>query len=503
MYVREYRVLGAKNLPQIQVEEAVYPYLGPGRTFTDVDHARAALEKAYQDAGFKSAQVIVPEQTGKGGIVFLQALEGKVGSLRVKGARYFLSSDVRKKAQSLAEGKVINFNNVTKDIVSLNQIPDRGVQPKLNPGAEPGVYDLELEVKDKLPLHGSVELNNRASKDTTDLRLNTSLSYANLWQKGHTIGASYQTSPLDTSEVEVYSGYYIWRFDDIDWLSLMLNGTKQNSNVSTLGASPTAGRGDILGISAIMTLPPAEGFFHSLNVSLDYKHMTSNALGLYVEAQAPIDYYPFGLTWNGTWVAPRSTTELSGGVVMQFRGMGSDPSTLQFNRFGASGKFFYFRGDLSHERKFLNDWELFARVHGQAADGPLVNSEQFGGGGVGTARGYLEAEELGDNALFGTVEVRTPSIFRTVKPDGDEKNPDDLTGNEWRFFAFCDAGTLTIHDPLPEQNSSFQLASIGIGSEVTLRKHLHGTVELALPLTSLSTTKSGEPHIGFRVSADF
>src|SRR5687767_634871 len=47
MYIREYRVLGAKTLPSLQVEEAVYPFLGPGRTFADVDQARSALEKAY------------------------------------------------------------------------------------------------------------------------------------------------------------------------------------------------------------------------------------------------------------------------------------------------------------------------------------------------------------------------------------------------------------------------------------------------------------------------
>src|SRR5829696_1792449 len=49
MYIREYRVLGSKHLPRIEVEEAVYPYLGPGRTFADVEQARAALEKAYHD----------------------------------------------------------------------------------------------------------------------------------------------------------------------------------------------------------------------------------------------------------------------------------------------------------------------------------------------------------------------------------------------------------------------------------------------------------------------
>src|SRR5947207_12976006 len=41
--IDEYRVEGADELPQIEIEEAVYPFLGPGRTSDDVEKARAAL----------------------------------------------------------------------------------------------------------------------------------------------------------------------------------------------------------------------------------------------------------------------------------------------------------------------------------------------------------------------------------------------------------------------------------------------------------------------------
>jgi hemolysin activation/secretion protein len=503
MYIREFRVLGSKELPRLEVEEAVYPFLGPGRTFDDVEKARAALEKAYHDKGYKATQVIVPEQSGRGGIVLLQAYEGKVGSLRVKGARYFLPSHVKARARSLAEGKVINFNDVTRDIIALNQLPDRRVEPKLTPSGEPGVYDIELMVKDKFPLHGNVELNNRNSANTTDLRLNASLSYANLWQRGHTIGASYQLSPEDPSEVKVYSGYYIWRFQELDWLSLMFTGTKQDSNVSTLGGVAVAGRGEILGVRGIVTLPSGEGFFQSLNVGFDYKNFDQNVIvGLTTEV-TPISYYPFSLSWDGTWITPKSTTELSAGVTMHFRGMGSKDESLERNRFGADGNFFYFRGDLSHEHELPGGWQIYGKIQGQAADAPLVNSEQFGGGGVGTARGYLEAEALGDNALFGTLEFRSPSLLDEVKRGGSAANPDDRSGNEWRFYLFGDAGALTLHEPLPEQDSSFRLASIGIGSELTFKKHFHGVIELALPLTSLSDTEAHDPRFNFRLWADF
>ena len=60
--IDEYRVEGADALPQIEVEEAVYPFLGPNRTADDVEKARAALEKAYHDKGYQTVGVSVPQQ---------------------------------------------------------------------------------------------------------------------------------------------------------------------------------------------------------------------------------------------------------------------------------------------------------------------------------------------------------------------------------------------------------------------------------------------------------
>src|SRR5271165_6735986 len=55
--VEAYDIDGAKLLPTVEVEAAVYPFLGPGRTAQDIDNARAALEKAYRDHGYQSVVV--------------------------------------------------------------------------------------------------------------------------------------------------------------------------------------------------------------------------------------------------------------------------------------------------------------------------------------------------------------------------------------------------------------------------------------------------------------
>jgi hemolysin activation/secretion protein len=493
LYIQEYRVQGAHQLSPVQVEEAVYSYLGPGRTTEDVEHARAALEKAYQDKGYQTVSVQVPAQQVRNGVVVLQVIEGKVGRLRVRGSRYFSLDQIKRQAPSMKEGTVPNFNDVTRDIVALNQLPDRRVTPTLHAGVEPGTVDIDLTVKDTLPLHGSMELNNRNSPNTSSLRLNGSVSYNNLWQLGHSLGFSFQVAPERADDAEVFSAYYLARFSGAEWLSLLIQGTKQDSNVSTLGSIAVAGRGEILGARAIITLPPGKDFYESLSLGIDWKHFDQRvALGTGTIV-TPITYYPVSAVYTGTWVYQGSETDLNAGVTLGLRGLGSKDTEFDNSRFKASGNFFYFRGDLSHTQDLPCGWQVYGKVQGQIADQPLVNSEQIGGGGLGTVRGYYEAEELGDSGIFGTVELRSPSLLGWMGKKGDE----------WRFYGFLDAGRLTLRNPLPEQISRFDLMSYGGGTRVQVYDHFNGSLDIGVPLISGQNTPLHEVRFTFRLWADF
>jgi len=493
MFIRQYRVLGAHHLSKIEIERAVYPFLGPARGPQDVEQARLALEKAYQAKGFQTVSVQIPSQQGSGGVVILDVSENTVGRLRVRNSRYFLPSTIKKDAPSLAEGSVPNFNDITHDIVSLNQWPDRRITPSLKAGVIPGTVDVDLTVQDTFPLHGSIELNNRYSADTDPLRLNASLSYNNLWQLGHSIGGSVQIAPEDINEVQVYSGYYVIRFADPSWLTLIAQGVKQDSNVSTIGSIDVAGKGEVIGGRAIITFPQLSNFFHSLTLGLDYKHFDQDVTIAGKILPTPVYYYPFSANYTATWAPPGSITTADFGVTFNARGMGSTPQHFDFNRFDADANFIYLRSDISHQHDLPWGLQGFVKLQGQVSDQPLVNSEQFAGGGLPTVRGYLEAEVLGDNAAFGSVELRSPSLI------GKPNDP----ANEWRFYVFADGGYLELIDPLPEQDSEFALASVGVGSRLRFRNHLNGSIDAAVPFISQTQTSALDWRVTFRLWADF
>lgn len=493
LYIAEYRVRGNHILKPIDIEKAVYPYMGPGRSEQDIEQARQGLEKAYRDLGYQTVYVEVPQQTGARGVIFFNVVEAPVGRLRVKGSRYFLPSKIKEQAKSMAEGTVPNFNEVTKDIVALNRWRDRKITPELRAGVVPGTVDIDLIVEDKLPLHGSLELNNQYNANTVPLRLNGSISYSNLWNMGHTIGASFQVAPEKTSDGTVFSGYYMAPVPGQEGLNVMLTGAVQDSTISTLGGGTVVGKGNIFGLRFMKTLSAPKGYFQSLSFGMDYKDFVQDVNAGGAVISSPISYYPASLSYSWGHVAENSFTELNAAMVFHLRGMGGSGSEFAARRFGAKDNFLYFRGDLAHTQDLPKGMQLYTRVQGQASPGPLINTEQMAAGGLNTVRGYLIATQLGDSGIIGSVELRSPSFIGTGKDKA----------NDWRAYAFLEGGQLYTNNTLPGEKRTHDLASVGIGTRVRWLDHLYGSLDLGVPLVTQPNAIAHDLYLTFRVGADF
>lgn len=496
--ITEYRVDGAHKLAPVDVETAVYPFLGPYRTTDDVEKARAALEKAYHDKGYLAASVVIPSQKVEGGLIVLQVYEGEVGRLRVRGARYYSPSEIKAIAPSLAEGNILESESVKHDLVGLNQFSDRRVTPTLKPGMAPGLVDVDLEVKDSLPLHGSVEFNNQYSANTKQFRVVGSASYNNLWQLGHVFGFTYQTAPENTTDAQVFSAYYQAPVPGVEWLNLMLQGTKNDSNISSpsFGGYDTVGKGASIGPRAIISLPGAENFFQSITLGVDYKYSANNSSFGGIADPNPssaLVYYPFSGAYTAGWSGKGYDTLFNSTITLNLRGLGSSEQHIDSNRSYADGNFIYLRSNLSHTQDLPEECQIFGKMQGQVASGPLIGGEELSAGGLNTVRGYLEGEDSGDDGVLGTVELRSPSLTALLGKKVDE----------WRFYLFGDAGIVLLHDPLPEQDRHFDLASMGIGSRLRFQDHYNGSFDLGVPMIDGTYTSEYTPRLTFRLWAEF
>lgn len=518
LYIREFRVIGSHQLNRAEIEKAVYPFMGPERTPDDVEQARAALEKAFQEKGYQTVSVSVPQQTGKRGIVFLQVTEAKIGRLNVEGSRYFTIHSIKKQVPSLQPGSVPDFNKVSKEILALNQWSDRQVIPTLTPGFEPGTVDVNLKVNDTLPWHGSAEWNNRYSYGTPTYRLNLASSYDNLWQLGHSIGGSYQTAPEQPTAVQNWNIFYTARFPTVDWLRLNVSYGSQNS-VSTLPSGGGAGgsslgNGNTAGFRFLAALPSEKDFSQSLSAGIDFKHVDQITSLNQVTAGAnvndqPLDYWPIRLNYNAVWAPSNSVTILDAGVSFGIRGaaisfLGSsygNENEIATAKFGADGGFFLLNGNLSHTHDLPGGFQIYGKVQGQVSPEPLIYTEQYSGGGLDTCRGYLESTVVGDSGVFGSVELRSPLLL-----------PGHAGINDWRVYAFFDGGTVVNVAPDGATNAytpSYSLASYGFGSRLKMFKYLNGSVDVGIPLITQPYNQvppsvvAWSPLITFRLFGEF
>lgn len=488
--VWEYRVSGNTLLPQVVVEKAVYPFLGPQRSFDDIDDARGALEQAYAEAGYRTVAVNLPQQEVRGGVVQIEVVERPVGRLRVSGARHFSPRRMKAAVPALAEGTVPHFPTVQQQLDRLRGNPDREFFQVLREGPDTDEVEVELKVKDRLPLHGTLSLNDRYSANTERLRTTVSLRYDNLWQREHGVGLTWITAPQRPRDATVFSATYKLPFGG-DRRVLALYAVHSESDVAALGGVGVIGNGDIYGARWVLPLGGDASFWHSLTLGADHKQFdeTLNLLGADA-INTPIGYTLLSADYSATRRDDAGFWRGQLGLRFAPRGLlGNDEDEFAEKRFNAKPNFAFLTAGLERQHRFARGFGLNLRLDGQLADEPLISNEQYAAGGADTVRGYLEAEELGDRGVAGGIELSYPLHV----PGFDELIA----------LGFAEGARLWLTDALPGQDSRLQLASVGAGVRLTLRKQLSTAVDFALPLTDASNTQAGDWRWLFAVDYAF
>jgi hemolysin activation/secretion protein len=488
--IRAFRVKGNHLIASSEVEDTVYPFMGPNRTPDDVERARAALQKVFADKGYATVAVVIPEQGVESGIIELDVQPQTVGRLAVTGVTGKNADWIRKHAPSLTPGTVPNFQQVQSDLVVLNQSPDRQVTPEVRAGAAPGTVDVTLKAQETLPLHGSLEFNNDSSPDTTAYRVLGTLREDDLWNRGDSVSLSAQTAPERSDDATVFSGNYLTRIGKVQLLGYYV---WSNSDVSVVGGTDVVGKGQMAGFRLIFPISQSPHFYQSLTAGLDWKDFGENVRQGADTSTSPITYFPATLGWRGDWTYERSKSDLSFTTTFGFRGLGDGLVTFDNKRYGASPDFFVVKFDGSHTQDlWAQGAQVYVHFTGQWAPDPLVSNEEFSVGGLSTVRGYYESETLGDYGIAGQFELRSPPLLKGLG-----------SLYELRVLAFYDEGYSGIRAALPGQASDYSLASTGGGLRVKFWNHLNGALDAGVPLRDGPNSRSGEAFFRFRVWGEF
>lgn len=494
--ILEFVVEGNTVLGEAAIDRAVSPFLGPARVAADAEAARKALEKAYQDAGFLSVAVVLPpQQVGTaGGEVRLQVVQAPVTTLRVSGAEHFLPSQVREALPSLAPGSVPDFNQMQAQLAQLaRETADREITPIIAAGEVPGTMNVELKVQDKLPLHGSLELNDKQSVNTDAGRLEAALSYDNLFQRGHSVGLNWFYAPRHPRQANIQSlSYHLPLGGPGD--RLFVTYTHSDSNTPTPLGGETVSRGSTWRLRWRDALPEREGIDHGLALGLTWRHLRdANADVAGFSTPSPDLRYPsfqlgYDLTVSGSVAGRQSRllAELSFSLPglshreVDCSGTGLVKEQFECKRRYARPGFQVANLTLQH-REPLGRWWMSGRLQAQVADQPLIPAEQVTYGGADSVRGYYEGEQSGDYGAAWRLEVGTPSW-----------SPWDRTSLS--ALAFHDGALLRKVYADASEPAQVHLGSVGLGLRVETTFGLLATLDWAHLLRDTSRTDANGLH---------
>jgi hemolysin activation/secretion protein len=197
---------------------------GANVTIDGILKAAGDLQAAYRDRGYMTVIVGLPPQKLTNAEVTVKVTEAPLAAINVKyeGGRWFSSNNVMRALPDLRTNMLLNAKIFQRELDAANLSRDRQIYPVIGPGPVPGTSELTLTVKDWLPWHARLELNNdQSTPGTPQLRANFSSQYDNLWGLEHEAGLQYSfspekfkrggdyvTTPFDDPLVANYSAYY-------------------------------------------------------------------------------------------------------------------------------------------------------------------------------------------------------------------------------------------------------------------------------------------------------
>lgn len=524
--IASYLVEGNTILEQAKVDATLEPFKGSDRTLADIESARSELEKAYHVAGYPTVVVMLPEQTIEAGVVRLNVMEGRLLQITVTGNEHYSWLNIRRKLPSVYPGALLYEPTFVKELGTVNSNPDLKVAPVLKPGSEPGSVDLDLKVKDRLPLHAKLEGDNKGPITTPQDRLIAEVQHTNLFGGDEILTINTVQTPTDWGAVQNYGASFVY---PVIWPShlLAVYGSVSKSTSVLAGSGISIGGGNTINVAGNATIAGFRYIFpifsggentHQISMGIDYKQLkATNATfpdGSQVQVLGPLTYTPASVAYNGYYPDRFGLTKLAlsargyvaglvpGGSEEDFARNPDPPFNGQ--RKGSTGTFAVLQGGVDRVQPLPGEFSLALHVDGQWGSQPLIPAEGYFAGGFDTVRGYLQYEAIGDNAVRGRAEVTTPELISIpIDRIWQRRKSSDYTFRI-RAVAFYDAAKLWVQQAQPGQINQFLLEGTGFGIRANFPKDM-GLLQLyqGWALHDTPATKRGDSFLHFSVGVTF
>lgn len=473
--IKSVSVAGATLLTQDEIGVITSKYTGQELSFKAMQKIADLITDEYRKKGYATSRAYIPPQNIKDGILILRVVEGKLGSMQIKGNKHF-KTDLLEKKLNVSPSGYFDYSALQRALVYINEHPDRKARATLAPGAAPGATDVIVEVEDRLPVHVSFEYDNFGSRYINKNRYslifenNNMLGFDDkLYLKAqeaeagrmHLQQGRYSFFPLQPTEV---GGYFIHskiklgrEFKDLD----------------------SEGKAQIFGLFFNHQLVHSRYLDLRLTSGFDYKSIKNYQLGSKI-SRDDVRLAKVGLDTDYTDPLGRTifTAEVGQGLPDIMGGMKAKDELA--TRAGAGGKFTRGLFNLYRLQPMMFGTALLWKNNAQYSNYALVASEQFQSGGAGSVRGYGPAEYSGDSGWYSAPELSIPIYFipkDILVPYTDVKMYDAN-----RLVLFYDFAYSSLNNPQTGEKKHQSIKGWGFGWRFNLRNNLTMRVEVGYPI---------------------
>jgi hemolysin activation/secretion protein len=178
-----------------ELETVVAPYTGKDLTWTEIQMARDAISNFYTERGYITSGAFIPLEENQGiasgaGIVTIQIVEGKLEAINVEGSKR-LANYVRSRIPT----GVVNRARLVEALSWLHVDPSiEKISAILVAGSQPGLSQLNVEVKPKDPLKVAAIADNYRSPTAGSFERGLELNNANLLGRGDDFSLDYRNT---------------------------------------------------------------------------------------------------------------------------------------------------------------------------------------------------------------------------------------------------------------------------------------------------------------------
>ncbi|MEQ9622317.1 ShlB/FhaC/HecB family hemolysin secretion/activation protein [Coleofasciculus chthonoplastes] len=481
--INQIEVLGSTVL-QSEITELTQTYHNQDVTFETLLELRQRITQLYIQQGYVTSGAFLPKQDISDGMIQIQVVEGEIEQIQIQGLNHLKPGYVRRRLE-LATDTPFNRNRL-EDALQLLQLDPllNHINAELIAGSGSGKNILLLDLQETPSFHAGVSGANNQSPSIGSEQANLFMSHDNLFGFGDRVAAEYGfTEGLDS-----YRFNYGIPINARDG-KISFSYSNSNSRILEVGFEDLGIRSESRTLSVNFRQPIVRSRFTelALGVSVDWRRSQSFLLNdiPFSFSQGPEDgeskvtvlriFQEWSDRTPNRILAARSQFSL-----------GLDAFDATINNTGTDGRFFSWLGQFQWVQRLSPKTVLLAEINTQLTPDSLLSLERFGIGGGDSIRGYRQNQQVTDNGIWGSLEVRIPLT----------SNP-----NQLQLVPFFDIGTAwNNQDDHPNPNT---IASLGLGLNWRINSDLDLRLDYGIPLIKVNQRGDSLQESGFHFSLDY